>query len=402
MESMRSVTRVVLRVLMTAILFSSAGAFAIKVPTGTPKFDLNVNVLLQARAQFSWDGELSRSVGAGPGSSPYGTLDTDFYIRRARLIVFGSGFSKLTYYIMLDTPNFGIRGNYTGSTFIQDLHIGYQPVKNVDIEMGFLYMPLNHLALLSSSSTSSIEKGTAILFYNNARGLREAGIHARALILNERLYLRGGVFNGLHGRQGADAVTGPVNGNGRPLVAGMARFNLIGSESGYSFPNLYMDGKSRVSFGAGGQWQGKGSNTPITRVTNAATGARTTVLTAVNDYLALSADFFANIALPNDQETMLEVNFVRFDWGSGSDKTGNGLTVEAGYRIGDFEPEVNGYWFNSDSKQNSFLKVAGGINYFIQKHQARIGLEFVHIKSGVNFDASTAVHQILLQTQISF
>ncbi len=401
MESMRFVTRV----LMAAILFSSAGAFAIKVPTGTPKFDLNINVLLQARAQLSFDGDTPTATG---GAAPYGTLDTDFYIRRARLIASGVGFSKFTFYMMLDTPNFGIRGNYTGSTFLQDLHIGYQPVKDVDIEMGFLYMPLNHLAILSSSSTSSIVKGTAILFYNNNRGLRETGIHVRALILDDRLYLRGGLFEGLHGRQGSDA-TNPnpgglsiVNGNGRPLVAGMARVNLIGSEAGYAFPNIYMDGKSRVSVGVGGQWQGKGSNTPITRVTNAVTGARTTTLTAVNDYLALSADLFANFALPNDQEAMLEVNAVRFDWGSGSDKTGNGLTVEAGYRIGQFEPEVNGFWFNSDSKQNSFLKVAGGINYFIEKHQAKIGLEFIHIKAGVNFDAANALHQVLLQGQISF
>jgi hypothetical protein len=272
--------------------------------------------------------------------------------------------------------------------------------------MGFLYMPLNHLALLSSSSTSSIEKGTAILFYNNSRGLRETGIHVRALILNDLLYIRGGVFEGLHGRQGAgptstDAVTGPVNGNGRPLVAGMARVNLIGSESGYAFPNLYMDGKSRVSVGVGAQYQGKGSNTPISTV-NPATGAKVTRLTAVNDYVALSADVFADLALSDDQEAMLEVNAVRFDWGTGSDKTGNGFAAEAGYRLGQLEPQVNGYWFNSDSRQNSFLKIAGGINYFIQKHQTKIGIEFIHIKSGVNLDASNAVHQVLLQSQIAF
>jgi hypothetical protein len=387
---------------MAAILFSSSGAFAIKVPTGTPDFDLNLNVLLQPRAAVAFDGDPLSGSGAGPGASPYGTLDTDFYIRRARLIVTGVGYKKFTFFMMLDTPNFGIRGNYAGSTFLQDLHIGYQPVKNVDIEMGFLYMPFNHLAILSSSQTSSIEKGTAILFYNNSRGLREAGIQVRALILNDLLYIRGGLYDGLHGKQtNTDAVTGPVNGNGRPLVAGMARLNLIGSESGYGFANIYMDGKSRVSVGVGGQYQVKGSNTPISSI-NPVTGAKTTRLTAVNDYVALSADFFADLALPNDQEAMFEVNAVRFDWGSGSDKTGYGFEAEAGYRIEQWEPQVSGYWFNSDSRQNSFLKIAGGINYFIQKHQTKIGIEFSHIKSGVNLDASNALHQVLLQSQIAF
>ena len=369
------------RIPLVAVLLASSVAMAIKVQTGTPNIDLNINVLLQARAQVAWDGDPAAQSGAGPGSTPYGTADTDFYIRRARLIASGYGWQKFTYYIMLDTPNFGIRGNYTGSTFIQDLHIGYEPFKELDIEIGFLYMPFSYAAILSSSSTNSIEKGTAVLFYNNARGLRETGIQARWLFLDNRLWFRGGLFEGIKGHQtnqnGAavtttDAVTGPVNPNGRPLLAGMLRFNVIGGENVYSLPNIYIDGKSHVSFGVGGQYQGKGSNTPITRV--APNGTRTTTNTAVNDYVAYSADLFADFALPGDMEVAFEGDVVRFDWGSGSDKTGNGVIVEGGFRIGQFEPEVNGYWFNSDSKQNSFLKYAGGVNWFIQKHSTKLSL----------------------------
>jgi len=62
---------------------------------------------------------------------------------------------------------------------------------------------------------------------------------------------------------------------------------------------------------------------------------------------------------------------------------------------------VNGYWFNSDSKQNSFKKFAGGINWFIQRHNVKLSLEFISQKTGVNFDASNAVHLFLLQGQVS-
>src|SRR5260370_20990545 len=142
------------------------------------------------------------------------------------------------------------------------MHIGSETFKELAIEAGFIYMPFNYLALLASSATNSIEKGTAILFYNNSRGLRETGIQLRTLILDKRLYFRGGVFAGLHGGQtnqnGAAVATTDANcttpnctftdnGAGRPLVAGTLRFNLIGGENGYSFPGLFMHGTSDVS-----------------------------------------------------------------------------------------------------------------------------------------------------------
>ena len=46
--------------------------------------------------------------------------------------------------------------------------------------------------------------------------------------------------------------------------------------------------------------------------------------------------------------------------------------------------------------------MAGGFNYFFKGHQAKLSLEFWHIKSGVNFDASNALHEIILQAQANF
>ncbi len=387
------------RFLFVSVLLASPAAFAIKVPTGTDDFLLNINVLLQARAAGYWDGDRPTATG---GASPHGTFDTDFYIRRARLITSGTAFQHFTYYIMLDTPNFGIRGNYggtTGTTILQDLHIGYIFAKDVELEMGFLYMPLSHLALNSSAATSAIEKSTAIIFYNNNRGLRETGIQIRALFLDNRILLRGGLYEGLKGDPNAAVV---VNPNGRPLFGGTVRVNLIGYETGYAYPSLYLDGKTRVSIGVAGQYQTKGSNTPVTGSVPNAQGVRPVTLRGVNDYIAGSADIFADFALPGDTELAIQADVYRFDWGSGSDKTGYGSTLEIGYRIGQIEPEVNGYWFNSESHQFSFLKLAGGLNYFFKGHQAKLGLEFWHIKSGVNFDASNALHQIVLQAQANF
>ncbi len=406
MKSSRLFMFTFMRLIPVAVLLASSGAFAIKVPTGTPNFDLNINILAQARAVGTWDGSPPRTPPPVTGTAaPNGAFDTDFYIRRMRLITSGTAYQHWVFYLMIDQPQFGIRGQYGASALIQDLHIGYEFEPGMAIEAGWLYMPLSHLAINSSSGTSALEKGTAIIFYNNSRGLRETGVHFRGLLLDKKIFFRGGIFNGLHGQQGQDPAgpfAGPiVNPHGVPLFAGMLRYNFIGSESGYGVPTLYMDGKTRVSVGVGAQYQTKGSNTPIAQF-NAITGFRTSPATAVNDYLALAADFFADIALPGDQEFQTQVDFYRFDWGPGSDKTGYGATYEFGYRFGQIEPQVNGYWFNSESKQANFLKIAGGLNYFFVKHQSRIGIEFWHVKQNVNWDNSSYLHQLLAQFQLFF
>jgi hypothetical protein len=173
----------------------------------------------------------------------------------------------------------------------------------------------------------------------------------------------------------------------------MVRYNLLGYESGYSFPSLYLDGKSRVSVGVGAQYQFKGSNTPVR---GTATG--------VNDYIALAADLFADIALPGDTEFAIEADIYRFDYGPGSDRTGYGSTLELGYRFGKIEPEINGHWFNSENHLNNYLRISGGFNYFLRAHQAKLSLEFWHVKTAVRgpLADADAVHQLVFQAQASF
>src|SRR5262249_48685781 len=186
-------------------------------------FDLNISVLLQARAVASWDGD--QPARATNSSAPDGSVDTDFYMRRMRLIVSGLAYQHFVYYLMLDEPNFGSRGNYNiaaNPLFVQDVHIGYEFEPGMALEGGFLYMPFSHLALHSSPSPNSLEKGTAILFHTTARGLRELGVPFRGLFLDNKIFVRGALFNGPQGLQGSDppAPSGPVNPGGRPEVAG--------------------------------------------------------------------------------------------------------------------------------------------------------------------------------------
>ncbi len=392
--------------LSLAVFLASAEGLAMKVPTGNANLDLNINVLLQMRAEGSFDGE---SPTATEGPSPYGTFNTDFYIRRARLIGNGTAYKFFTYNIMLDMPFFGRRGNYTGSTFVQDLSVGFIPYKDIIIEGGFLFMPFAHQSPASGASGILLEGLGTILasLYNNQRGLRETGVQVRALVFNRRLLIRGGAYEGAHGDRSERFV---VNPNGRPLLGGMLRLNLIGYETAYAYPGIYMDGKSRLSIGVGGHFQSKGSNIPVTQLdpvtgrpaVNRTTGARLPpAATGVDHYRALAADVFADLALPGDTEFVLAFTGFRFNWGKGSDKTGYGSSGEIGYRVGQIAPQANFYWFNSDSRWNSFLKVAGGLNWFLRGAQVRIALEFASVINRGNLNNTRALHLVTLQGQIS-
>src|SRR5438552_15975134 len=160
-------------VLVLAMLLASA-ASAIEVSTGTDDLVLHINPQVQPRFELDFDGP--------PGSaSPSGHANFDFFIRRARLLMRGIDYKQFTIAIPLNAARLGERGNYNVAIALQDVHIGYVPVKDVNIEIGLLYMPLTHAALSSATDTSALDIPSDILLYNNARNLRETGVQLRAL-----------------------------------------------------------------------------------------------------------------------------------------------------------------------------------------------------------------------------
>ncbi len=136
-------------VLPLAVLLTSSSAFAIKVTTA-PDFDLNIGVLVQPRFQGDWDGirPTDATSIAPDGASYNGTFNADFFVKRARLYARGTIYKYFSFLITLDTPNFGVRGNYgfnqNNATFIQDLVASFEPFQDTFLDFGFLLMPLSH------------------------------------------------------------------------------------------------------------------------------------------------------------------------------------------------------------------------------------------------------------------
>jgi hypothetical protein len=257
---------------------------------------------------------------------------------------------------------------------------------DVSVETGLLVMPLSHAALEGAVYGSTIEGVGNVLLYNNTRLLREVGIQMRALLLGRRIVLRGGFYEGA--RNTNPAATPALNPNGIPLVGGMVRWNLAGEEPGYAYSGIYLDEKTRISIGVGGQYQPH-------------SGALRAGSAAYDDYVALAADLFADVAFAPRMEALLSVGGYRYNYGAGNAKTGYGIQSEIGYRWGPVEPQGNVYWFNSDTKKNSYLKIAGGLNLFFHDHRAKIQAEFASIIANANLATTPAMHQIIVQTQLA-
>jgi hypothetical protein len=361
------------------LLLASASAPAFEVPTGREDFTLEVEPLIQPRTEVDFDGPTG-------SAAPSGHANIDFYIRRARLLVRGSAYKQFSFGLNIVALRIGERGNLNVSPFVQDIRVGYMPVQDVNLETGLLLMPLTHAALEGAGYQSSIDGAGNILLYNNARQLRETGIQIRALLLDRRILVRGGFYEGA---RNTNPPTAPaLNPNGIPLVGGMVRLNLVGDETAYAYPGIYLDEKTRISIGVGGQYQPR-------------SGGLRTGSTAYDDYAALAADLFADVAFGPRTEALLTVGAYRFDYGAGNARTGYGMQGELGYRWGPVEPQANFYWFNSDTRKNSFLKIGGGLNLFLHGHRAKLQAEFASTITNANLTTTPALHQIIVQAQLS-
>ncbi len=375
-----------LRVLALAALLAAPAASAFEVQTWSPAFSLNISPQLQARYEGDFDGPPGT---AGPG----GHGNSDLFMRRARLLLTGTAFEKFTFEIRFAMINLGKNGNYNVPLFLQDIWIGYVPVEDVNIESGLLFMPLTHAATESAVYKSAVEGPADILLYNGDVGAdgkhtqREAGVQLRGLFFSKALLVRLGLFEGA--RSSPTAPAPRLNPNGIPLAGGMIRLNLVGFERTFTYPSIYLDGRTRISVGVGAQYQPQsGGLEPARR--------------AYHDYLALGADVFADVATSESTEAVVSLGGYRFDYGDTDVRTGNGAQGELGFRWGRFEPQGNFYWYNSDTKRNSYRKVAGGLNVFFEGHHAKLQLEFAsYVKNG-NLRTTPSAHQVVVQMQLAF
>ncbi len=369
-----------------AALLLSSSASAVKVPTGTDDINLNVNAFLQVRYEGTFEGSAERS------------LDSDFFLRRARIQVSGTAYKTFSFLIQTDNSNMGKRGSPTSiggasnPTFVQDLLVGWTPVEDLTFEMGLLLTPtLRTLGLSASGGQLQIEAPIDLIFQNLDRGFRQVGAQLRGFAVGRRIGFRGGVYEGFHSTAANPGSAGPpvvpaapaINPGGKPMIGAHVRLNLLGEETGYAYSAMYLDGKARASIGGSVQYQPRAACPAA--VTGCSIASGTGATATINDYKFFGGDAFIDLPVGPDMEFSADAAIVRWDYGDNFARTGTGFMGSLNFRVATIGAFLSAYKFGSDSgfpHTSDRRKFAGGLVWFARGQADKITLEVNSITPG--------------------
>src|SRR5215470_14878588 len=229
---------------------------------------LNVGALLQPETQIAEDAAPNKSTG------------TDFFLRRARLVVSGSLTRQVDFFIDTEQANLG-KGGTTGNVSLLDAFGTFKIAPPIAIDGGLMLVPLTRHALQSAISLNGIDYHSKLILYppNSNFIWRDLGIEARGLLAGGHLHYRAGIFAGVHGTEPTMMMPIARNQSDIPRVAGHVRWNFLGKEETFFFPGISFATEPLLSFGVGVDYQPE-----------AVVG-----MERANDYLALASDVFAEI-----------------------------------------------------------------------------------------------------------
>lgn len=366
------------------ILLCASTASAINVAKDEEKHrSLDVGLLLQPQMQITKDG--------APDAS---STSTDFFLRRARLIVSGEVMQGLTFFFDTDQPNWGKNGAWNGAFIVQDAFASYEVRRELTFDAGFMLVPFTHHTLEGAASLHAIDYHAAMIHFPAGVGpaFRDGGVQARGLLFDDRVHYRLAVFEGVRGPGIATPAPPagspgamPLNAAGEPRFAAQVRFNILGVEDKFFLKGIYFADKPMLSVGAGYDYQRHSTRIPL----------------GISNHSAVSADAFFEYPLSQDQEILAKAAFVHYEEGTNSIATGNGGFGEAGFRYKWLEPLVGGDAFHALGGLQDYYAVRGGVNFWLSKHAANIKAEVAYTID----DRPTAVKRDLvgtLQGQIFF
>lgn len=360
---------------VVAVLLASTSAQAEKL-LAHEDVTINVGALLQPQALVAQD------------AAPDGGAGTDFFLRRARLMLHGDLSKRVSFFVDTEQVNLGKDGNWETSIYVQDafasLRVSPEASPGAFIDAGMILVPFTRHSMQSAVSLNGLDYHARLILYpsQSTRIWRDVGIQGRANL--GPVQLRAGVFNGVEGTAGDGATVMERNPDDLPRLAGHARVALVGEEKGFFYPGMQFSDTPVLSMGVGVDWQ---------RQAVAVTG-----MTEAADHLALAADVYLHLPTGPDQALVAQATAVRYDDGDVATSTGYGGFVELGFRFGRFEPIVAFDRFNSQRAAGDHTGFHLGGAAFLDQHRTNLKLDVARLRNG----ATEASWSATLQGQLSF
>jgi len=397
-------------------LLAAGTANAAKISFSEKGF-IDVGALVQTQFRMVQDGAPDKN---GPSY--------DFIFGRARILLSGQFDEHIGFIIDTDVtggattiggPVGGVGWN--NNIYLLDAIGTYKVAKELIIDAGLTLPPWSHNSLTSGGKYGSITRfqtrANSPFAPNATRGLRDIGVVLRGLVLDDRLYYRVGVFNGVQGTASAAPPAAPtgVNGGDAPMFSGMIRFNIAGKEEGFSFCQVCFAKTPIISIGASGQYQNNAIRPTVPKAPATPTSPAASTNIGMHAWTAAAGDAFADVPLSETLELSAEVLFAKYFVGDDSVQSGNDLEALVHLRFGDFGVYGQFEWFDSDTKYVGKGSTAGdtktyrgGLNWFVLQHTYKVSAEIsFQDKEGAGTTVdNTAIPanqwQFLLQFQANF
>jgi hypothetical protein len=379
-----------MRTLITCLSLVTAGTLAVLAPGAAraEKFVidedtfLNIGVLAQPQVVFN------------ENATPKGGWNSDFLLRRGRIVLSGQVDSHIGFVLITDMPNWGKGGVYDQQFLIQDGLASYKFGPELTIDAGFMLLPFVRNNYVSAGALNTVDFHTLVIKFPISKAFRDMGIEARGLLLDDKIYYRAGIFNGISSKPAVDDPAMPVpaiNDTDAPRVTGNVRFNIAGKEDAYAFPGIYFTKEPIINVGVGVDWQ------------NQAYGPDT-------KHLGLNADLFVDYPLGPDQELVASAAFLHYQdaligaVAGVAHETANGFYVEAGFRFDMIEPVVSLESYDGDTTLRQ-SQVKAGLNWWVTQHRYNVKAELtLPFNEDPAAPAAPAANNkvVTLQTQMVF
>ncbi len=378
---------------LLALLSSAPAARAAGIKIGDDETYLKVALLLQGWAAFT-------DEGAPDGES----LDSDFYLRRMRILLFGQLNPKVQFFVETDNPNFGKGGDFSSNMFMQDAWVEFNLSEAFQVDVGMLLAPFSHHGMQGAVTLHSLDYHAALIKYprGSNKVWRDYGLMVRGQLFDKLLGYRLAILNGVHG-----SAEDPRNPHDWPRVTARLFANVFDSEDGPGTGGFFWDGiylketeagiispKKILSIGASVDWQ---KDLNVHRNVGVTDPTAENFVESRDDYFAFAADVFVDLPLTEDKLLSVtgQVNFYYYDHGDqtnladdqprsfyglepGSEYTGYGLMSELGVRYDAYEAVLTMDWFSATKAEGNlgdYLSVTGGLNWWWFAHSTSIKLQ---------------------------
>jgi hypothetical protein len=334
-------------------------AHAVKLEASEDVY-VNVRFLVQPWVQLDND----------PLTDP--ALETNFYLRRTRLILLGQVSPYVSFFMETDQPNWGKDGDWSPELFIQDAFVSFDLHEAFHVATGLLLIPFVHQTRQGATSLHTLDYHSALVRYPAGSHLvwRDPGVEIRGLVANKHLDYKVAITEGVPGTE-----------HDVPRFSGRLQANLFDAEEKFFYGGTYLGKKKILSAGVAFDVQPEAFGD--------------------DPYYAFGGDIFLDMPVGDRNRISGQLDVVYYG-GVGNPMAGFGTMFDFGVGIGKIEPIIALDWFmprGASTFTDHYFGPHAGVNWWIKGHNVNIKFDFGLIKAeGRDFRDASRVWTI--QTQL--